>query len=219
VAAVPYDVVDSAEAAALAAGNPYSFLHVSRPEIDLEEGIDLHDDRVYAQAKAGFDRLCKEVPLVVDAEKHLYEFYKVFILAMNSGVEICGDYPEIDQAFDNALSDDFNTALALSELFAYFKKIKALLTTDKETAGKMLSQIKKTYSLLGLFTKNPMEFVKNYEKTHAEDVPEDILNLANQMQSARLDKNYQKADELRAEILNKGYQVMISKDGVTVKKC
>ena len=72
VAAVPYDVVDSSEAAALAAGNPCSFLHVSRPEIDLEEGIDLHDDRVYAQAKAGFDRLCKEVPLLVDPEKHLY---------------------------------------------------------------------------------------------------------------------------------------------------
>ena len=46
VAAVPYDVVDSAEAAALAEGNPYSFLHVSRPEIDMEPGIDLHDDRV-----------------------------------------------------------------------------------------------------------------------------------------------------------------------------
>ncbi|MBR2911953.1 MAG: DUF1015 family protein, partial [Lentisphaeria bacterium] len=72
VAAVPYDVVDSAEAAALAEGNPYSFLHVSRPEIDMEPGIDLHDDRVYAQAKAGFDRLCKEVPLLVDPEKHLY---------------------------------------------------------------------------------------------------------------------------------------------------
>ena len=72
VAAVPYDVVDSAEAAALAEGNPWSFLHVSRPEIDLEPGIDLHDDRVYAQAKAGFDRLCKEVPLVLDKEKHLY---------------------------------------------------------------------------------------------------------------------------------------------------
>ncbi len=157
--------------------------------------------------------------LFPDAEKHLYEFYKVFATAIDSGVEISGDYPEIDQAFDNALSDDFNTALALSELFAYFKKIKSLLTTDKETAGKMLSQIKKTYSLLGLFAKNPIEYVKTYEKTHVEDVPEDILNLANQMQSARLDKNYQKADDLRAEILNKGYQVMISKDGVTVKKC
>ncbi len=52
VSAVPYDVVNSEEAAVLAEGNPLSFLHVSRPEIDMEPGIDLHDDRVYAQAKA-----------------------------------------------------------------------------------------------------------------------------------------------------------------------
>ena len=157
--------------------------------------------------------------LFPDAEKHLYEFYKVFATAINSGVEIVGEYPQIDQAFDDALSDDFNTALALSQLFAYFKHIKGLLSTDKENAGKMLSQIKKTYSLLGLFNKNPIEFVTAYEKTHAEEVPEEILSLANQMQDARLEKNYQKADEIRAEILQKGYLVMISKDGVTVKKC
>ena len=63
VAAVPYDVVNSEEAALLAAGNPYSFLHVSRPEIDMAPGVDLHDDSVYAQAKAAFDRLIAEVPL------------------------------------------------------------------------------------------------------------------------------------------------------------
>ena len=40
VAAVPYDVVDTAEAKALAEGNPDSFLHVSRPEIDLAPGTD-----------------------------------------------------------------------------------------------------------------------------------------------------------------------------------
>ena len=156
--------------------------------------------------------------LFPDAEKHLYEFYKVFVLAEKEGVEIKGEYAEIDQAFDSALSDDFNTALALSELFGYFKKIKNLLTSDKVTAGNMLSQIKKTYSLLGLFTKNPLEFVTNYEKTHAEDIPEEILALANQMQGARAEKDYAKADTLRAEILSKGYLVMISKDGVTVKK-
>ncbi len=72
VAAVPYDVVNSEEAAALAKGNPYSFLHVSRPEIDLEPGIDLHDDKVYAQAAAAFKRLTAEAPLLQDEEDHLY---------------------------------------------------------------------------------------------------------------------------------------------------
>ena len=79
VSAVPYDVVNTAEAAALAAGNPYSFLHVSRPEIDMTPGIDLHDDSVYAQAKAAFDKLCAEAPLVLDKGEHLY----IYRLIMN----------------------------------------------------------------------------------------------------------------------------------------
>src|SRR5512143_1300551 len=57
VAAPPYDVVNTAEARELARGNPDSFLHVSRPEIDLAPGIDEHADEVYAQgakALAGF---------------------------------------------------------------------------------------------------------------------------------------------------------------------
>ncbi len=72
VAAVPYDVVNSEEAAVLAEGNPLSFLRVSRPEIEMEAGIDLHCDAVYAKAAANFQRLCKEAPLKVDPEKHLY---------------------------------------------------------------------------------------------------------------------------------------------------
>ncbi|HEY0366322.1 MAG TPA: DUF1015 family protein, partial [Pyrinomonadaceae bacterium] len=44
VASVPYDVVNTDEARALADGNPFSFLHVSRPEIDLPPGTDIHSD-------------------------------------------------------------------------------------------------------------------------------------------------------------------------------
>ena len=86
VAAVPYDVVNTAEAAELAKGNPCSFLHVSRPEIDLEEGIDLHDDRVYAQAKIAYDRLCAEVPLVQDEKPHLYIYRLIMDGRSQTGV-------------------------------------------------------------------------------------------------------------------------------------
>ncbi len=54
VASVPYDVVDGAEAAKLAEGNPLSFLHVIRPEIDLPPGTDLYSDAVYAKAAENF---------------------------------------------------------------------------------------------------------------------------------------------------------------------
>ena len=74
VAAVPYDVVDTNEARALAAGNPLSFLHVSRAEIDLAAGSDPHGDGVYALAKTNFERLKHEAPLLVEDKPRLYVY-------------------------------------------------------------------------------------------------------------------------------------------------
>lgn len=51
VVALPYDVMSVAEAGAMAAGNPDSFLHVSRPEIDLPADVDPYDDAVYEQGR------------------------------------------------------------------------------------------------------------------------------------------------------------------------
>ena len=72
VSAVPYDVVNSEEAAELAKGNPWSFLHVSRPEIDLPPGTDLYADEVYAKAAENFQKLIAECPLVLDDEPSLF---------------------------------------------------------------------------------------------------------------------------------------------------
>ena len=47
VASHPYDVINSDEAREIAKGNPYSFLHVNKPEIDLPVGTDLYSDAVY----------------------------------------------------------------------------------------------------------------------------------------------------------------------------
>jgi len=72
VAAVPYDVVNSEEAAKLAEGNMLSFLRVARPEIELDSSVNIYDDAVYAKAAENFKRLCKEAPLLLDEAKHLY---------------------------------------------------------------------------------------------------------------------------------------------------
>lgn len=74
VAAVPYDVVNTDEARALAAGNPLSFLHVSRPEIDLPQGTGLYDDVVYATAAKNFGRLKSDAPLLVEDTPRLYVY-------------------------------------------------------------------------------------------------------------------------------------------------
>ena len=74
VAAVPYDVVDTAEARALAAGNPRSFLHVSRPEIDLPDGVDCSSPEAYAQAAKALAGLMSDGTLVRDEEPGFYAY-------------------------------------------------------------------------------------------------------------------------------------------------
>jgi uncharacterized protein (DUF1015 family) len=76
VSAVPYDVVNTEEARALAEGNPLSFLHVSRAEIDLPPSADPYSDAVYAKALENFQRLRAEAPLVVEETPSLY-FYRL----------------------------------------------------------------------------------------------------------------------------------------------
>ena len=73
VAAVPYDVVNTDEALALA-GDPLSFLHVSRAEIDFPEGTSPYGDDVYAQAVVNFERLKKEAPLQLEDTPALYVY-------------------------------------------------------------------------------------------------------------------------------------------------
>jgi uncharacterized protein (DUF1015 family) len=72
VASVPYDVVNTAEARDLAAGNPLSFLHVTRSEIDLPADVDPYDAAVYARAASNLAALTVEAPLVEDTEPSLY---------------------------------------------------------------------------------------------------------------------------------------------------
>jgi uncharacterized protein (DUF1015 family) len=74
VAAVPYDVVNAAEAAALAAGRPHSLLRVDRAEIDLPAGTDPYSDAVYAKALENFLGLQRSGALVRETEPCLYVY-------------------------------------------------------------------------------------------------------------------------------------------------
>lgn len=72
VAAVPYDVVDTEEARALAEGNPRSLLHVTRAEIDFPPGTDPHSEAVYRRAAENLHRLEREGALVRENGPCLY---------------------------------------------------------------------------------------------------------------------------------------------------
>ena len=76
VAALPYDVVNREEAKAIGDENPLSFLHVDRPEMDLEPEIDLYDERVYEKAKENLANMEKNGILVQD-EKPCYYIYEL----------------------------------------------------------------------------------------------------------------------------------------------
>ena len=97
VAAVPYDVVNTEEARALAAGNSWSFLHVSRPEIDLPDGTSIYSDQVYAKAVANFEKLTKQCPLEIEETPSLYLYRLIMGDHEQIGVVACCSVDEYDR--------------------------------------------------------------------------------------------------------------------------
>ena len=74
---LPYDVMSSEEAREMAAGNALSFLHVSKPEIDLPPGTDLYSPAVYAKGKENFQKLISQGALKQDEKPHFYLYRQI----------------------------------------------------------------------------------------------------------------------------------------------
>ncbi|HEX8140542.1 MAG TPA: DUF1015 family protein [Pyrinomonadaceae bacterium] len=96
VASPPYDVVNTEEARELASGNPLSFLHVSRPEIDMPDGTDIYSDAVYEKAAENFQRLIKECPLEQD-EPSIYLYRLIMGEHEQIGLVACCSVDEYDR--------------------------------------------------------------------------------------------------------------------------
>ncbi|MCG6938079.1 MAG: DUF1015 family protein [Gammaproteobacteria bacterium] len=84
VVAPPYDVLNSAEARERAAGRPWSFLHISKAEIDLPEDIDPYDPAVYAKSAENMQKMLQQGILIRD-EKPCYYVYR---LVMNGHSQV-----------------------------------------------------------------------------------------------------------------------------------
>ncbi len=159
--------------------------------------------------------------LFPEAEKHLTEFYKVIKAVEDKFGKGEAGNPAIDEKFNADMDEDFNTALALSELFGLFKKISAKLAANDKTAAEDVLQIRKTYSLLGLFKKNADDYLKEVAAKNPEngaELPAEVAALAQKRWTAKLSKSWAEADALRAEIDKLGYTVKDGKDGYTVSK-
>lgn len=94
VAALPYDVMDIAEARAMAAGNPDSFLHVSRPEIDLPDTVDCHDEPVYVQGKQNLDEFIRRGVLVQEESDSFYVYRQRMGAITQTGLVVCASVDE-----------------------------------------------------------------------------------------------------------------------------
>ena len=81
VAALPYDVVNREEAKSIGDENPLSFLHIDRPEMDLEPETDLYDDRVYEKAKENLDKLW------IDPYDYNMELREAVLLLADRGIK------------------------------------------------------------------------------------------------------------------------------------
>ena len=153
-----------------------------------------------------------------EAEKHLGEFYSVIARVEEKFGKGTAGNKGIDDRFNTVMSDDFNTALALSDLFGLFKEINKKLSANDPSCAEDVLQIRKTYSLLGLFKKDTKAYFEEVRAKNPEEIPEEVKRLAEKRWQAKQNKNWAEADKLRAEIDMLGFTVKDSKDGYTVSK-
>ena len=89
VAELPYDVMDREEAKKIAKGNKYSYLHIDRAEIDLDDKINEHDEQVYVKAKENLDKFKKENIFVKDKEDAIYIYREIVNDRAQIGIVAC----------------------------------------------------------------------------------------------------------------------------------
>ena len=89
VAAPPYDVMSVAEARSMAVGNPLSFLHVSRPEIDLPVELDPHDESVYRKGRENLAGFIANETLIQDSEERYYVYRQKMGSVIQTGLVAC----------------------------------------------------------------------------------------------------------------------------------
>jgi uncharacterized protein (DUF1015 family) len=128
---LPYDVMSSAEARVMAAGNPLSFLHVSKPEIDLPPATDIYSAEVYAKGKENFDRLISGGSLRQDAQPCFY-FYR----------QIMGRHSQVGLVAAASCEDYFKNIIKKHELTRPDKeddRVRHIETLDSQTGPVFLT--------------------------------------------------------------------------------
>ena len=164
------------------------------------------------------------------AEKHLYYFYNTMnaidkFLAQNTEMkEVANEVADgIEAKFREAMDDDFNTPVAVAELFADFKYVNNLLKDNKVPAdekayilNKIKSEIVKLYNIMGLFKEDVQGLIDDLKNKYINKLGLDVAEIERKIEeraTAKLEKNYELADRLRNELDQNGIILNDSKDG------
>ncbi|MBQ8738182.1 MAG: DUF1015 domain-containing protein [Clostridia bacterium] len=99
-AALPYDVMSSDEAREMVKGNPYSFLHIDKAEIDLDKSIDIYDEKVYAKASENLKMFEKNGVYINDSDKKYYFYRQIMDGRAQTGIVGCAS---IDDYMENRI--------------------------------------------------------------------------------------------------------------------
>ncbi len=97
VAALPYDVMNTAEAREMAAENEYSFLHISRPEIDLPPDVDAHSEPVYLKGSENLSSFIAKGVLIQDKADCYYVYRQKMGTVIQTGLVVCAGVDDYQQ--------------------------------------------------------------------------------------------------------------------------
>lgn len=170
------------------------------------------------------------------AEEHMYYFYSTikkmneFIMA-NAG-DANGEtldneiLKNIVPKFIEVMDDDFNSALAISNLHIIFRDINNMMKTANKgnvlivanTLAKALEDIKSVYKILGFFEQDPDEFISEMKEKYLSKLKITINEIENKITKraeAKKNKDYETADAIRAELDKKGILLNDTKNGTT----
>jgi len=166
------------------------------------------------------------------AEKHLYYFYNTMnaidkFLAQNTEMkEVANEVADgIEAKYREAMDDDFNTPVAVAELFADFKYVNNLLKDNKVPAdekayilNKIKSEIVRLYNIMGLFKEDVQGLIDDLKNKYINKLGLDVAEIERKIEeraTAKLEKNYELADKIRSELDENGILLNDSKEGTT----
>lgn len=150
---------------------------------------------------------------ILDSAKSAYEklVQKIQKLDTSDNSQVEQDlYNEFNNKFKSALENDLTTAMAITTIYDVLKS-----GASDATKIKLLKDFN---TVLDIGLDKVLENTSSQKQEQSQDIPQQILDMAEQRMLAKKKKNYALADQIRADLKNKGYEIIDTKDGFFVKK-